>query len=49
VASLSDRLKKLADNPKAAKAKAKAEEMARDPKNQDKVRGLLNKVNKKKK
>jgi hypothetical protein len=48
VASLSDRLKKLADSPKAQKAKAKAEEMARDPKNQEKVRGLLNKVNKKK-
>ncbi|GAA4105162.1 hypothetical protein GCM10022214_85080 [Actinomadura miaoliensis] len=47
VASLSDRLKKLADSPQGRKAKEKAEQLARDPKKQEKVRGLLKKVNKK--
>ncbi|MEU6034576.1 MULTISPECIES: hypothetical protein [Actinomadura] len=47
MASLSDRLKKLADSPQGRKAKEKAEQLARDPKKQEKVRGLLKKVNKK--
>ncbi|GLZ13645.1 hypothetical protein Acsp04_38800 [Actinomadura sp. NBRC 104425] len=47
MASLSDRLKKLANSPQGRKAREKAEQLARDPKTQEKVRGLLKKVNKK--
>ncbi|WP_019633577.1 hypothetical protein [Actinomadura atramentaria] len=44
MASLSDRVKKLMDSPQAQKAKARAGEMARDPKNQEKARRLLGKI-----
>ena len=44
MASISDRIKKFMSSPQGEKARAKAQELARDPNTQAKARGLLSKA-----
>ncbi|WP_433475211.1 hypothetical protein ACQPZP_42210 [Spirillospora sp. CA-142024] len=44
MASLIDRIKRFAQGPQGQKARARAEQIARDPRNQARIRRLLARV-----